>query len=825
MKYFLLPLFLITLSLSSIAQVANGRLKGTVTDEAQKPVESATVSLLKAKDSSLLKMIATDVSGAYSFENVATGKYLLLISSVGHVQTYSRIFELNGSNSSLSMETMSLKPVSKDLKEVAVVARKPLIEMKMDKTIVNVDAAVTNVGASALEVLEKSPGVSVDKDGNISLKGKQGVQIYIDGKPSYVGGADLVNLLKNMNASQLDQIEIMTNPPAKYDAAGNSGIINIKTKKNKAKGFNGNATASFSQGSYWRGNASVNMNYRNGKYNTFFNYSYNNNNSYQELTIHRTYKKDDLKTIDAQFDQVAFMPRTNIGNNLKFGMDYYASRKTTMGFVASGFFNPETFRNFNTSYLKDGTGDVDSIVYSTAHMKDTWKNGNINLNLRHQYDSSGRELTADLDYSTYRSNNQQIFVNSSFYPDWTPKGETNLLSNLPLSISIYSAKADYSQPITKNLKMDAGVKTSYVNTDNAANYFNIENGEPEVDYKKTNRFLYKENINAAYINFNRQYKKLGVQAGLRLENTNYNGPQLGNVQRPDSSFQKSYTNLFPTLYLSYNASKNHQFGFSLGRRIDRPAYQDLNPFLFFLDNYTYQAGNPYIRPQYTTNFELSHIYKGIINTTLNYSRTLDYMNETFEQSHDTTNADKGYATIVRQGNIGVRNNAGISVSAQIPVAKWWSANAYVNYNYNHFNGELYGEKIDIGASTVLFNLNNQFHFNKGWSAELSGFFRTKGIDGQIIIQPLGQMAAGVSKQVMKGKGSIRFNMRDILYTNWAKGNIHFQRTEAYFENRRDTRVGTISFTYRFGKPMKDQQAPRRNGGAGDEQSRVKVNNG
>jgi hypothetical protein len=457
-------------------------------------------------------------------------------------------------------------------------------------------------------------------------------------------------------------------------------------------------------------------------------------------------------------------------------------------------------------------------------MKDVWKNGNVNLNFRHQFDSTGRELTADLDYSTYRSNNQQVFMNASFFPDWTKKGETNLLSNLPLNINIYSAKADYSQPVNQNLKLEAGIKWSYVNTDNAANYFNVENGEPEVDYKKTNRFLYKENINAAYINFNRQFKKLGVQAGFRFENTNYSGHQLGNTQSPDSSFQKSYSNLFPTLYLSYNASKNHQFGFSLGRRIDRPAYQDLNPFLFFLDNYTYQAGNPYIRPQYTTNFELSHIYKGLLNTTINYSRTIDYMNETFEQSHDTTNADKGFATIVRQGNIGLRNSAGISMSAQVPVAKWWSANVYVNYNYNQFKGELYGEKIDIAASTVLFNLNNQFHFNKGWSAELSGFFRTKGVEGQIIIQPMGQMSTGVSKQVMKGKGSIRFNMRDVFYTNWVKGNINFQRTEAYFENRRDSRVGTISFTYRFGKPMKEQ-SPRRNGGAGDEQSRVKVNNG
>ena len=825
MKKSLLLLTIITFSLSSIAQITNGRLTGTVADETQKGIESATVSLLQAKDSALVKISVTDKAGAYSFENIARSKYILLITAVGHVKTYSDVFDLNEGNGSLTVKTINLNTESKELKEVAVVARKPLIELRLDKTIVNVDAAVTNVGASALEVLEKSPGVSVDKDGNISLKGKQGVQIYIDGKPSYVSGADLVNLLKNMNAAQLDQIEIMTNPPAKYDAAGNSGIINIKTKKNKAKGFNGSATAAFSQGSYWRSNGNLNLNYRNGRYNAFFNYSYNKNNSFQELTIHRTYKKDDLKSVAAMFDQVAFMPSTNTGNNLKFGVDYFLTKKTTVGFVASGFMNPERFRNFNTAYLKDGDGEVDSIVLSTAHMKDTWKNGNLNLNFRHQFDSTGRELSADLDYSKYASHNQQVFMNAAYDPQWVKSSQTDLLSDLPLDINIYSAKVDYSEPLRKDVKLETGIKWSYVNTDNAANYYNLVNGETEVDFKKTNRFLYTENINAAYVNINRQFKKFGIQAGLRFENTNYSGHQLGNAQKPDSSFQKTYNNLFPTIFLSYNPSKNHQFGFSTGKRIDRPAYQDLNPFLFFLDNYTYQAGNPYIRPQYTTNIELSHIYKGYLNTTLNYSRTIDYMNETFEQSKDTTNADKGFATIVRQGNIGVRHNAGISISAQVPVAKWWNANIYGNLNYNQFKGELYGEQIDISASTFLFNMNNQFRFNKGWSAELSGFYRTKGVDGQIIIQPLGQVSAGISKQVLKGKGSVRFNVRDLFYTNWVKGNINFQKTEAYFENRRDSRVGTISFTYRFGKPIKDQPSPRKNGGASDEQNRVKVSNG
>jgi len=230
-------------------------------------------------------------------------------------------------------------------------------------------------------------------------------------------------------------------------------------------------------------------------------------------------------------------------------------------------------------------------------------------------------------------------MNAAYFPDWSPKTTTNLLSNLPVSIDIYSAKMDYTQPLTKEMKLETGVKMSYVNTDNAANYFNIINGDPEVDYKKTNQFLYKENINAAYINYNRQFKKIGIQAGLRFENTNYKGHQLGNAQRPgsDSAFSRTYNNLFPTVFISYTADKNNQFGLSVGRRIDRPAYQDLNPFLFFLDTYTYGSGNPFLKPQYTNNIEISHTFKGFLNTTVNYSRTKNFFTETFEQ--------KDYATI------------------------------------------------------------------------------------------------------------------------------------------------------------------------------------
>lgn len=813
MKNFLsLLIVVLTISLGVNAQSGNGKISGTIIDGGVKTIESATISLHRTKDSTVAKMAVANKEGKFEFDGIAAGRYFVSVSAVGHSKGFSETIEISETNNNIVLKTIELVPQAKSLGGVTVNSRKPFIEQKIDRMVVNVDAAISNVGATALEILEKTPGITVDKDGNISLKGKQSVQIYLDGKPSYLSGLELVNLLTTMNANQLDQIEIMTNPPAKYDAAGNSGIINIKTKKNRQVGFNGSATAGYSQGKYWRTNENINMNYRNGKLNTFMNYSFSKNNRFQRLNIHRTYLHPD-KTVDALFDQSAFMPQSYTGNNLKLGMDYFINNNTTLGFVASGFINPEHERNYNTSYLKNGSGVIDSIVYSTNDIRNKWKNKSLNVNFRHQFDSSGRELTADLDYSDYSSNTRQNFTNTSHYPDWTPKLKTDLLGMLPVDIDIYSAKLDYSHPTKSGWKVEAGLKSSYVSTDNAANYFNLEGANWVPDYNKTNQFIYKENINAAYLNFSRQYKKWGVQSGLRYENTNYKGHQLGNPQKPDSSFNNNYNSLFPTVFISFNPSEKNQFGFSVGRRIDRPAYQDLNPFLYFLDNYTYESGNPFIRPQYTLNMELSHTYKGVLTTTLNYSRTKDFMTETFEQSD--------YATIVREGNIGIRHNAGLSVTAQLKVTKWWTSVLYGNYNYNQFKGELYGEKVNIDASNILFNANNQFKFGKGWGAELSGWYRTKGIEGQIIIQSMGQLNAGISKQVLKGKGSVRLNVRDILYTNKAIGNIDFQRTRAYFENYRDSRVAGISFTYRFGKPIKAQQN-RKTGGAEDEQSRVKT---
>jgi hypothetical protein len=814
MKNYRSVLFAFSIIFSLAAHGQGKAIKGSVIDANKKAVPAATISLLYAKDSSLVKMSVSHKSGEYSFDNLLLEQYLVLATSVGFGRTYSKLIEISPGKITVQVDPIILNPISRDLKQVTVVSRKPMIEQKIDRTVINVEAAVTNTGSSALEVLEKSPGVQVDKDGNISLKGKQGVIILLDGRPSYLSGPELANMLKGMQASQLDQIEIMTNPPAKFDASGNSGVINIKTKKNKANGFNGSVTAGFGQGVYSKTNESLSLNYRKGKVNLFSNYSFGYYENFQELTIYRRYKNAD-ETTRAVFEQVSLMQNDRMNNNLKIGVDYYLNKKTTFGIVLSGFYNPENEKGNNISYLKDPYLKVDSIVEATSSAKEIWKNGSVNLNVRHQYDSTGKELTADVDYIHYSSSNNQHFINSTLTPTWTKKYDEQLRGNLPINIQIYSGKVDYTHPLKKGSKLELGWKSSYVITDSKANYFEPENGNWGIDYKRTNFFEYRENINAAYINFNKQLtKKFGVQTGLRFENTNYSGYQYGNAQKPDSSFDNTYNGIFPTVYFSYTADKKNQFGLSFGRRIDRPAYQDLNPFLFFLDKYTYGQGNPYLKPQYSNNIELSHIFKGILTTTLNYSTTKNKFMETFDQEGD-------YATIVRRGNIGRRENAGISVSAQIPVAKWLTSMVYTNYNYNKFSGDLHGESLEVAASNLMFNLNNQFRFDKGWSAEVSGWYRTKGIEGQIQIQPMGQLSLGVSKQVLSGKGSVRFHVRDIFYTQMPKGQINFKTTEASFINKRDSRVANVTFTYRFGKPL-NGNGQRKKGSASDEQNRVKA---
>ncbi|MBK7560832.1 MAG: TonB-dependent receptor [Chitinophagaceae bacterium] len=811
-------LILLTITLSSLsfvsqAQVNSGKVTGTVIDGNTKTIESATITLVRASDSSVVKMSVANKTGSYEFDAVPEGRYIVIISAVGHNKGYSGTFEVSASNPSVALKTIELVPKAKSLGEVTVTAKKPLIEQKLDRTIVNVEAAVTNVGTSAMEVLEKSPGISIDKDGNISLKGKQGVQVYVDGRPTYLSGTDLANYLRSLSSNQLDQIEIMTNPPAKYEAAGNSGIINIKTKKTKQFGYSGSISSTWSQGRYAKINESFNFNYRKNKVNFFTTLGYNNRKNFQDLNIQRSFIESTTKEVKSHFDQESKIRESSESFNGKLGMDYFASKKTTFGVVVNGFYNPGTFRNRSDVMIGDPDYVLLSRTIATTFNERKWKNFGTNFNFRHVFDSTGRELTADVDYLSYNSNNIQDLVNAYYNANGIPTEKTDtLLGKLPQDIKIYSSKMDYTHPLKKGAKFEAGIKTSFVKTDNNAVYDSVNYGARVRDLGRSNYFIYKENVNAAYVNYSRPFgKKITGQFGVRVENTNAEGNQVTTGVK----FKRNYTQVFPTAFLQYTANEKNSFVINYGRRIERPDYEDMNPFILFLDRYTFQQGNPNLQPQFSHNVELSHTYKGFLTTTLNYTRTTDIINEVLEQ-----NIDKN-ETFIKKANIAKQRQYGIAISAGGQIKKWWSGNVYLNVYNNLFDGIINGEAVTISATSGQFNVSNQFKFGKTWGAELSGFYRTGGVDGVFRIKGFGMMNMGVSKQILKGKASIRLNVRDVLYSQKISGTIKYSNIDAAFQQTRDSRQVALGFTYRFNKGKVNNQK-RKTGGAADEQNRVKT---
>lgn len=805
----LLTVALTALSFVSFAQTKNGRVNGTVIDGNTKTIESATITLLNAKDSTMAKMSVADKTGKFSFDGIAPGIYLVSISAIGHEKGFSEIFEISAGHSNITLKTIELIPVAKTVGGVMVTSKKPLIEQKAGKTLINVDASPTNSGLTALELLEKSPGVSVDNDGNISLKGKQGVLILIDGKPTYMSGADLAALLKNMQSSSLEQIEIMTNPPAKYDAAGNSGIINIKTKKGIVKGMNGSANLGYTQGIYGRVNGGVNLNYRNNKLNVFGGYNAGTWEGFNKLNIDRKLYENGV--VARTVDQVSRPHFKGVYHNIKAGIDYNFSKRDVAGIVVNTNFNHGDENPFSRTNIRDDVGNITSKLVSVGDNTRRSSNVSTNFNYKHTFDSTGREITADLDYVYYNNKSNTELTTLSYDPDDIKKGDAILRGTIPSVINIYSGKIDYIHPFKSGIKLEAGLKTSFVNTDNRVGYLRSDNGLPWTEDQRSNHFIYKENINAAYAIFSKSIKKWELSAGLRMENTIAKGHQLSN----DSSFKRNYTNLFPNVGLSYAASDKHQFNLGYSRRISRPDYDDLNPFIFFLDSLTYGQGNPYLQPQFTNNIEFSHTFKKFLTTTLNYTVTNDIITELLKQN---TEKNETYQT---RENFSSMKQIGIALMANVPVKKWWNSNIYVNVFNNHYSGMYQAEPVDVQITSLMANMTNSFTLGKGWSAEVSGWYRTKGAEGLLVINDMGAVNTAISKQLFKKKATVKMGVRDVFYTQQFSGYAKYSDVDVDISGRRDSRQFNMSFTYRFGKNNIAPERKRRSG-ASDEQNRVKT---
>jgi hypothetical protein len=794
-----------------------GGVYGSVKSPGNQPVEAATVALLKTNDSSLVQTVVTDKTGYFAFHRLKKGSYFLKITAVGYKDLISPSIDYEGEDSRERIAIVLLSGQPKELKEAVVITHKPLVENKIDKMVVNVDASTTNTGLSALEVLEKSPGITVDNDGNVSLKGKRGVVILIDGKPTYLNAADLSNYLKNMPANQLSQVEIMTQPPANYDASGNSGLINLVTKRTGNSGLSGTLTTSAIVAKYFKNTNSLNFNWRTGKLNFFGSYGYSWWEGFNDINNDKSLRSDQFQPFSRYVQEFTFGRYSDRSHSFRAGVDIFADKRTTLGFSLNGNVDKQSFTSASRSEIFDSLRRY--VQYNDAWSQNSTPQTHLgfNVNLQRKLDEKGGEVTADADYIFYHTPGQEYSNNYLYNADNTPSEDPYLLKGqLPSRINIYSFKSDLKRPMKNSATLEAGIKTSYVKTDNNAQYdlYNHAGQVWEPDYAFSNHFIYKENINAAYINYKKEIHKFSLQAGLRAEQTIADGDQTVR----DTSFHHNYLQLFPTVYINYHRTDKSVFGLSYGRRVERPDYQALNPFLFQLDRYTYDKGNPDLQPQFSHNVEASYNFKGQLNITANYSITTDMISDvliTIKQP-----ADSNYTTYNTSQNIASFENMGVSVNFGKQVAPWWTINIFGNIFYNHYKGVIEGQFVDLRHVSFVGNFSSQFSLQRGWSAEISGFYNGPGYDGSALLtQGRGMFSLGAEKKVLKGKASLKLNVRDPLYlmryqstSDLAQG---VTRTRYAWDNRR----AILTLVYHFGKTNNSQVQNK--GGAGDEQSRVR----
>ncbi|MGQ0827642.1 MAG: TonB-dependent receptor domain-containing protein [Bacteroidota bacterium] len=811
MKIFTSVVICICFSVSAKAQ-AGSLIEGQVKDKDNNSAAFATVTLLNAYDSSLVKGAITDEGGNYQIENIKAGRYIIGVHFVGYAKHYSLSFDLK-ENEKKRMDDIIFLPSENQLNQVEIVSQKPFIERQVDKIVVNVENSIVSAGNSVFEILERSPGVTIDQNGNISLKGKQGIVVMMDGKPTLLNPEQLGNYLKGMPSSAVEKIELINNPSSKYDAAGSAGIINIKTKKGRKDGFNSSINGAYGQGRYEKISGSINFNHKKKKINWFGNYNYSKRKGFHNVTLDRVFSVNGIPNTRFMQDNYVVFPFNN--HTAKLGFDFYASKKTTIGLVINGNNNKFNPHGENNTQVYNGTNELIYNFRTTNRSNDLWQNGSTNINFSHTIDTTGKEISGDADYAAYGNKTTQRFLTTYADADGNMYLPDNFIhSNVKGLLQIYSGKVDYSHPYNQTLKFETGIKSSYVTADNDVRFYNTVNGADIVDTTKTNHFIYDENINAAYINATKDFEKISVQLGLRGEQTIMHGTQV----TTGTKFDRNYAQLFPSAFLTYRINKKNELAFNYSRRIDRPNYQSLNPFIFFLDPTTYKQGNPFLQPQLTNSFELSYTYDQ--NTTLTgyFSRTYDNITEVLIQD------DVKKVTIQTGKNIGHVDYSGLSINTNLKPTKWWNCFNDINIYYGLYTGEVQGNYLNKSNLVFTINSTNSFVLPKNFSAELSFFYKTKEVYGIMEMEPIYSLNAGVKKTFANNKFTAKLNFNDILYSYRIQAYIGFYNIDESFKRKNDTRTVTISLTYNIGKGG-NTPSSRRQTGAEDEKKRAVSGNG
>jgi len=712
----------------------------------------------------------------------------------------------------LDLGILNFGAASVKLDEVTVTATRALVEIKPDRTVFNVQGTINSTGSDAIELLRKAPSVTVDNNDNINVMGRSGVLIYIDGKRLPLSGEQANNYLRSLPADQIDRIDIITNPGAKYEAEGNAGIIDIRLKKNENHGTNGTINGTISRGELIQSNAGFSLNHRNKKVNIFGNAGVFNNSNFTIM---------DFDNYQNGFflDESNDIRNSSDGFNIRLGTDYYINDKHTIGVLFGGNYSNRDGTINNTIGISNQQtiSQLDSFLLAETITEGRGDQNTYNVNYRFD-DGKGKSLNIDLDYGTYKNTSERRQPNQYFEDASQQRLLTEEINvfDTPTDIDIYTGKIDYEDEMLGG-KVGIGTKLSRVVSDNTFLFFDEMNGTNVQNNYRSNLFNYEENVYAGYLSYSRTLnQQWSFTAGIRAEQTDAIGTLdafLPELQEPPVDL--NYLSWFPSAGLTWNVKPMHTLSLNYGRRINRPDYNVLNPFNNQLSQLSFEKGNPFLRPEIVNNIDLGYTLKYRYNFKIGYSLTEDQITRLI--SPDDMDARAGFIT---WDNLATQQVLSASASLPMQLAKKWGA--FMNFWASYIDNQAdYGDGavVDVQAFTYGFYQQHTFDLPSKFKLEISGYFSGPGVWGGVFkYNPNGALNVGLQRKFLADKLNVKLAANDIFYTSGWNGASQFNGLRSEGQGRWDSRRVALSLSYNFGNDK--VKSRKRNTGLEDEAKRV-----
>lgn len=805
-NFIFLTLFIYLLGISNLAAKEISRISGKVMDQKGQAVAYANVALIAVEGAGLVDGAVSDEEGNFLIESVKSSSVKLVISSIGFKQFESESFELTPGLEK-NMGNLTIEDEMTGLEEVTVKATRPEIIIEADKTIVNVEGTVMAEGSNAFDVIGRSPGVYVDQDGNIILNGRTGVTVMINDRPTYMSALDLSNFLRSMPAENIKSIEVINNPSSRFDAEGSAGVINIRLKKNTVDGMFGNVQLGGQYNGLWAPISGISLNVKKGKWSTNANLNYNHYANVNQLEIERNFTFEDGTS---NFNQESEISQRNKNLFFNGSANYEINENQNIGLniQASDNLN-SSINNSMTDITSSGTNDIS---YLDSYNDGFGGSNRLFANLHYdaKLDTIGTKITSDVDFTRMNSDSESLLSNQY----WTGNNQENLTNDRILTqndmfYTIFTAKVDFVKPLGKGRTLETGVKGSWVESDNNLDLSKSVEDGPFEEQPGSNRFIYNENVLAAYASYKGNFsEKLSFQAGLRGEYSDISG----NSVTLEKLNTQQYFNLFPSAFMQHKVSDNYQIVYNINRRITRPNYRLLNPFIYYIDPLTAETGNPNLKPQYSNNIEMNHVVKGNYQFSLTYSETEDAFNQVFIQDQE----DK--TTVTYTDNFDKTRNVNFRAIAPLQIREWWSTSNMVQVTYNRFKSQIGDDYLDNARTSYMLRTQHNLNLPKGFKLELIGMYLGPQIWGQGMIDGFGWVDAGITKSIMKDKLTIAINGTDLFRTQVIYADIKFADIDTNFRQYRSNQGVRFTVKYNFSKG--ESFRVKSNSGSSEERNRL-----